>query len=815
MKSWAVRCACIGVFAGLFLSGCGSSKSGSGSGGSGSGGSGSGGSGGSGSVSLTISQPSSPPTIQAGQNVNITAFFSNTGGASESVTWSLTGPGTLTSQTASTVTYNSPSTVSSTTTATVTATLVSDTSITASLKITINPAPSVTVSISNPITTITAGAPAANLSANVQNDPTNSGVNWTLTAGGSACAPTCGALSNMTTTSVTYTPPASVPASPNNAPTITATSVASSSATATDSFTITAATSSTVIVTITNPISTVGAGSAAVTLNASVQNDATNSGVSWTLMAAGGACSPTCGALSNMTTTSVTYTPPTSVPASPDNAPTITATSVASTSASASDPFTITASGTSNNNGLLQGQYAFLVAGYDAAMAASITVDGKGDVTAGEEDYIALTPAITSGDLHATITSGTYLVGSDNRGTITWKDSSGNSFTYTLALGTVSSGIAAAGEMVEFDTNKTEMTGQITLQNPSQLTTSSLSGGYAFEFPGFDGNLNPNASVGSFTVASGNITNGLTDENDAGSVTTSTAFAGSTGSADANGRFTLSLTVGGNAANPIECYILSVSEIDCVGYEGGTAITYGTIEQQSGGPYTTASLSGNTILFEQSETGGSPSYPKSQLGIVNFSGTGNATASFDTYNGSGGLSTSTGTATYAVASAGRVVLTPSGGSNIVFYLYRPNEGFLLDEGSNPGTGRIESQTSGTYSNASLTGNYYFGTVPMAAAPSGSGSSAAAPSLNYSSGVAVADGSGNVTLTVDTNSSGVVTSGTPTTDTYSVASNGRGTLGTNASIPTQTIFYIVSPTKYYYLSVPATTPGNPTIGIGRQ
>ena len=810
MKSWMVRCACIGIVASLFLSGCVSKSGGSGSGGSG--GSGSGG------VSLTISQPSSPPTIQAGQTVNITAFFSNTGGASESVTWSLTGPGTLTNQTASTVTYNSPSTVSSTTTATVTATLVGNTSTTASLKITITPVPTVTVSISNPISTIAAGAAAVTLNASVQNDSTNSGVSWTLMAGGNACSPTCGALSNITSGSATYTPPTSVPASPDNTPTITATSVANTSASATDSFTVTGSSGgSSVQVTIINPISNIGVGAAAVSLNASVQNDSTNSGVSWTLTAGGSACSPTCGALSNMTTTSVTYTPPPSVPASPDSTPTITATSVASPSISASDVFTITSSGTANNNGLLQGQYAFLVAGYDTALAASVAVDGKGNVTGGEEDYIALTPALTVGDNNATITGGSYSVGTDNRGSITWKDSSGNSFTYAIALGTVSGGIANQGEMVEFDTNRTEMTGGLALQNSSQLTTSTLTGGYAFGFPGFDSNLSPSVSIGSFTVASGAVSNGLFDSNDAGSLSSNTAFTGSISAADANGRFTLSLSVGGSTANPIECYIVSVSSMECVGFEGGKGITYGTIEQQSGGPYTMSSLSGNVIYVDQSESG-APS-PHAQLGIVNFDGAGNATASFDVADGSGPATQQTGSATYAVASStnGRVVITPSGSgsSGIVVYLFRPNEGFLIDEGSKTGIGRIVQQTTGTFSNASAQGSYYSGTLPMVAAPATSGSSAAAPALNYSSGVAVADGAGNITLTIDTNSSGVVTSGTPTADTYSVSTNGRATLGTNSTITSQTILYFVAPSKFFFLSVPPGTSENPTIGVGKQ
>src|SRR5258708_7423933 len=96
-------------------------------------------------------------------------------------------------------------------------------------------------------------------------------------------------------------------------------------------------------VTITNKFTTIAAGSAAVTLTAQVQNDATNSGVAWTLTVNGSACVfLVCGKLSGATTTSVTYTPPTGIPAPPNSAPTITATSVKDSTKSDSDGFTIT-----------------------------------------------------------------------------------------------------------------------------------------------------------------------------------------------------------------------------------------------------------------------------------------------------------------------------------------------------------------------------------------------------------------------------------------------------------------------------------------
>ena len=95
------------------------------------------------------------------------------------------------------------------------------------------------VTISNKILTIQASAAAITLNAVVQHD--TQGVNWTLTANGANCSPTCGTLGNITATSVDYTPPATVPSAPNNAPVLTATSQTDNTKTDTDSFTIASA----------------------------------------------------------------------------------------------------------------------------------------------------------------------------------------------------------------------------------------------------------------------------------------------------------------------------------------------------------------------------------------------------------------------------------------------------------------------------------------------------------------------------------------------------------------------------------------------
>ena len=199
--------------------------------------------------------------------------------------------------------------------------------------------------------------------ATTTNATSQSGATWTLalntpsssTDTSTPCTDQCGSITNAgtaissqttsgsttyynTVTSMTYTAPL-LPPTPNE---ILLTAAAASNANITEDvqFSIGAPT---IVVRLSNTFSSIAPGATPVTLNATVQFDTTNSGVSWALTAAGAACSPACGTLAAQGSPSFSaiYTPPSTVPASPNNMPTITATSVANTKISAFDAFTI------------------------------------------------------------------------------------------------------------------------------------------------------------------------------------------------------------------------------------------------------------------------------------------------------------------------------------------------------------------------------------------------------------------------------------------------------------------------------------------
>ena len=181
----------------------------------------------------------------------------------------------------------------------------------------------ITVGLSLMVASVQAGIGTQSFTATVQYDTKNLGVNWTLTQAGASCTPGCGTISAQTSASgapITYTAPASLPNPTSVA--LTATSVSDSSKSQAATITVTPAVSVGVTPT---PISVQF--NAIQFFTATVQNDAANQGVNWT-MSGPGCSGATCGTVSPNTSLSgvpIKYTGPNSVPA--PSTVTLTATS--------------------------------------------------------------------------------------------------------------------------------------------------------------------------------------------------------------------------------------------------------------------------------------------------------------------------------------------------------------------------------------------------------------------------------------------------------------------------------------------------------
>jgi dienelactone hydrolase len=217
-------------------------------------------------------------------------------------------------------------------TLTVTATSVADPTKSASVTITV---PSVTVSVTAPATTVIAGGTVPNIVAIVGHDPSNKGVTWNV-----SCSPgSCGSVSLTATPSgaaTTYIAPPTPPSADLQV-TITAVSVAKPIVSASVVITVLA-----ISVSVTAPASTVPAGGTVPNVVAAVNNDPSHQGVTWAILPCGVA---QCGSLSanaSLSGAPITYTAPTTPPAS-DLGVTIVATSVSDTAQTGAIAITVLA----------------------------------------------------------------------------------------------------------------------------------------------------------------------------------------------------------------------------------------------------------------------------------------------------------------------------------------------------------------------------------------------------------------------------------------------------------------------------------------
>lgn len=814
-------------------------------------------------VSLT---PAAAQGLDAGQSVAITASVANDS-SGKGVTWSVSGGGTLSGQTATAATYNAPATVTAAATATVTATSAASNSAASSLNITVNPPPAITT------TTLPAGTVGTAYSATLQSTGGTAPLTWNLSAGTlpawASFNTATGALTGTpnatgaTNLSVTVTDKAGVKtaaqaltltvapaplsittktlanatvgaaynaslqatggtgpytfsvssgslpawASLSAAGTLTGTPTASGSssfsvqvvdsaatpATATQALTLTANPPAALAVsTTTLPAATVG-----VVYGATLQ--ATGGIGPYTWSVSSGAL-PGWASL-NASTGVISGTPNGSGSASFS----VQAKDSQSTPATATQALTLATNFSSANDALLQGQYAFLLAdsAHNAVLAGSITADGGGKITGGELDFQG---AINAQSADA-IVSGSYGVGSDNRGSVTFSDGAGHSFGFSLALGSISNGVATFGGLTENDGSAaTLLTGKLELQSASAFALSALSGGYAYELSG-------NASgsfteVGSFSLASGVISSGLLDSNSAGTITSSASFTGSVGAVDSHGRTVVTVTAGGSPTT-LAAYVVTAGRVDLAqsSAASGPAI-YGEALQQSGAPYSGASLSGSSVLLTQSATGASLAH--GNVGLITFDGVSAATGVIDS-NDAGTITTNMAVSlSYAVTSATNGRFTVSGtGKPVVGYLAGPNSAFLIEvnSGSAPTLNRLLPQATGPFTAAKLKGSFAVATLPMLQAPSPAPNGI--PAVTFETGILNFDGVSALTGTLDATQPGVVTPGSGVSDSYQVGSNGRITF-TNMPV----VGYVVAPTRVILLQMQPNNP-NPTLQDVRQ
>lgn len=344
---------------------------------------------------------------------------------------------------------------------------------------------------------------------------------------------------------------------------------------------------------------------------------------------------------------------------------TVTATSQANTAFSASAPVTVQFGAAS-----LTGTYVFFANRPDDSSgsgffyrAGTFIADGQGHITGGMNDV----SAGSAGSLG----SGSYSVGTDGRGRLTFSDDGG---THTFAFALTSN---TRGQIISFD--GPVVSGFIREQD--QTAIAAVNGTYVFALSGDSGG--PAAAIGQLSI--GTSISGTEDLNTNG-VVTSASLTGSGLNVGSGGRGTLQL----NGANYV-FYIIDTSTLVLANITPTGARLAGSAYAQSG-TFSSASL-GISVYLVSGITSGSGPKAYAQIGsfATNSAGTiSNGTFDANTAGGSSVNSQFGSSLPYSIQSSGRGVFS-TGTSNFVFWLASPQNTVA---GAPPERGVIMSTDSG-------------------------------------------------------------------------------------------------------------------------
>jgi hypothetical protein len=377
------------------------------------------------------------------------------------------------------------------------------------------------------------------------------------------------------------------------------------------------------------------------------------------------------------------------------------------------------------SNASLNGQYAFSMSGVDLnsgayiARVGSFAADGQGHVTAGLEDVLDLGSGSPASQL--TFSNGTYQIQANGRGVIVLNVSGGGALQLSASLQS-----SSQGYLVQTD-GLASTSGSVELQKPLQFSANAINGKYVFDFSGisFAGTTPSVISlVGEFGAdGNGNVTGGTADVNDSAFAPTgATALTASTYQLDTNGngtnfgRGTMTLDGRTFAFYIVDNTRVELLEEDSLGGSSGPAILQtGVIPTQNSG------FSGSfAFLTGGSETTGNfgpiarvgrfTADGAGGIGTISFfenndgnttqltpsSGISNTSYAIDTSNAGSGR----GTFTFRNSSVGTVTY--------VFYLSSPTRAAIQDVSAAVVTdGTMVSQSSSSFTAASLAGNYSF------------------------------------------------------------------------------------------------------------
>jgi hypothetical protein len=370
------------------------------------------------------------------------------------------------------------------------------------------------------------------------------------------------------------------------------------------------------------------------------------------------------------------------------------------------------------SNASLKGTYAFSMSGTDASISVgafiarvgSFVADGSGNISMGMEDVI-------DGGVLNTVqfTGGSYSIQPNGKGTLTLNTLSGG-LGLTIALNSSSKGV-----MIQTDLNATS-SGSFILQSSSAFTATAINGPYVFDVSGADVNGAPVSVVGQLmTNGTGAITGGIYDSDDGGSLITAQTFgAGGTYTFDPSNGATFGRGTFVFASRTFVFYIVDGTRIRLLETDA-QLFTLGDALQQSGAPTQTAAGSFSFLIGGSSALG--THGPIARCARFTTDGSGSVTNIQLDDNNNGSITSITSGTTimnpkFAIDTAnpgtgrGTLTFTASGSPNagtftFVLYLSSATQAFIQDTSNGViGDGTMLAQT-GSFTTASLAGNYVF------------------------------------------------------------------------------------------------------------
>ena len=658
-----------------------------------------------------VSISTATPVILQGGTAAILGSVANDA-SGDGVSWTLTGAGSLSGATKSSVTYQAPATVAAETVVTVKATSISFPSSFKTILITVEPPPAIT----------TTSLPAANQGANYAAQVSATGgvppFTWSVSAG-SLTSQLALSASTARTVSITGIP-------------LTQT---------TDNFTLK----------ITDSRGNFGTQALSIAIGAPLPLQVTttslpagvaNQAYPTTKLQASGGVPPITWSL---TTPANTFPPGLTLATDGTISGTPTATGNYSFSVLATDseapPMTApaTLAIVIDNLSALNGNYAFYLDGFDSsgnavAIAGSFAADGAGNITKGVEDVSTMTAA----SMNQTFT-GTYTLDGFGEGILTLSSLSGTP-TYSFALN--STGTHAP--LIRFDSSGVRGSGEMVLRTVSTCTSATLSGNYAFGLHGQQAQTSsstagPLAIVGSFvfsppsgSATSGSISQAELDANTPTKVTVqdkllSGTFQTTSQATRCSMTLTSTLPTMNFSVYPVSGSKAFLVETDTVSSINPTLVS-GSMQQQVGAPFSSAS--GNTFssgvttvgAFTGSYYNGTAFVP--DVAIFSITGTGAAGFSLSAIeNRAGNVITTpaTGSTFLQADQFGRVASASTTPYDPVSYMISQNTAYAITETTanghpDPFFGVFTPQSGSPFTAATISSNTLF--VAGTGAPSG-------------------------------------------------------------------------------------------------